>query len=472
MNLLKIAWRNLWRNKRRTAITAASILFAVFFVILMRSMQLGSYNHMIKSAIEAYSGFLQIQHPDFQDDPSLENSIYCTDSLLKAIENKGGIKAIVPRVETFALASTGEQTKGVIVLGIDPEKEHKLSNPESRMVRYRITKENLKNIQNSASIPGNVKLKAASLLNMSFSNTDGIAMSFQLDEDEDQKVLQALAFLIEFPGKYLEKGDKGLIISDRLSKYLNLSIGDTLILIGQGYQGATAAGLYPVRGIVRVANPEIDNKLVYMSLIEAQKFANLDNKVTTIAINLTDNSDENMRVMQQKIYSLVDNSEMTVKNWKEYNKVLVQQIDSDNQSGKVFMGFLYLIIFFGIFGTILMMIHERQREFGVLVSIGMRKAKLATIIIIEMIFMGLIGVISGILLSSPIIYLLNKNPIRLTGNMAKVMEDMGFDPIMPLAWFDSYILWQGIVVALMLIFACILPLRKVYKLKEVEALRA
>jgi ABC-type antimicrobial peptide transport system permease subunit len=97
---------------------------------------------------------------------------------------------------------------------------------------------------------------------------------------------------------------------------------------------------------------------------------------------------------------------------------------------------------------------------------------LATIIIIEMIFMGLIGVISGILLSSPIIYLLNKNPIRLTGNMAKVMEDMGFDPIMPLAWFDSYILWQGIVVALMLIFACILPLRKVYKLKEVEALRA
>jgi putative ABC transport system permease protein len=78
MNLLKIAWRNLWRNKRRTAITAASILFAVFFAILMRSIELGSYRHMIKSAIESYAGFLQVQHPDYQDDPSLENTINLT----------------------------------------------------------------------------------------------------------------------------------------------------------------------------------------------------------------------------------------------------------------------------------------------------------------------------------------------------------------------------------------------------------
>jgi len=119
-----------------------------------------------------------------------------------------------------------------------------------------------------------------------------------------------------------------------------------------------------------------------------------------------------------------------------------------------------------------MMIHERQREFGVLVSIGMKKVRLAAILVIELGFMGLIGVLSGIVLSSPIVYYFNKFPIQLKGDMAQAMEDLGFAPIMPTAWFDTYIIWQGLIVALMVILACILPLRKIYKLKEVEALRA
>jgi ABC-type lipoprotein release transport system permease subunit len=472
MNTLKIAWRNLWRNKRRTAITAASILFAVFFAVIMRSMQLGSYDHMINSAIESYAGFLQIQHPDYQGDPSLENTVAHSDSLLHAIERIEGVKAVVPRVETFALASTGEQTKGVIIMGIDPEKEHKLSNPENRMVRYRITRHSVEMLKANPHIPQIIKLKLDGLPNNSYSNKGTIAMDFELDEKKDKVIIDEIASSGKFLGTYLQQNDSGVLVSDRLSKYLKLTIGDTLILIGQGFQGATAAGLYPIRGIVKIANPEIDNKLVYMTLQAAQHFSNLEDRVTLIAINLTDNSDKNMLIMQNKLNSIINSEGMVVKNWKEFNKVLMQQIEGDNQSGKLMLGFLYLIIFFGIFGTILMMIHERYREFGVLVSIGMKKAKLATIIIIEVGFMSLIGVLSGLILSSPIIYFLSKYPIRLTGDMAQAMEDIGFDPIMPLAWFDTYMVWQGLVVALMVVMACILPLRKVYGLKEIEALRA
>jgi ABC-type antimicrobial peptide transport system permease subunit len=176
--------------------------------------------------------------------------------------------------------------------------------------------------------------------------------------------------------------------------------------------------------------------------------------------------------MQSQLNRAISSDKMVIKNWKEFNKVLMQQIESDNQSGKIFLAFLYLIIFFGIFGTILMMIHERYREFGVLVSIGMKKTRLAMVIIIEMFFMGLIGVLSGILLSSPVVYFMNKYPIRLTGEMAQAMIDLGFDPIMPAAWFDTYIIWQALIVALMVVMASFLPLRKVYKLKEIEALRA
>ncbi len=472
MNLFKIAWRNLWRNKRRTAITGASILFAVFFAVIMRSIQLGSYGHMIRSAIEAYAGFLQVQHPDYQNDPSLENTIGHTDSLLHAIEQVDGIKAVVPHVENFALASTGEQTKGVVVMGIDPEKERKLSNPENRLIRYRITKQSVQLLQANSDIPENIKIKLNDFVNSSYSNTKTMASDLELDERENKEILDEIASLSEFPGTYLQQNDSGVLVSDRLSKYLKLTIGDTLILIGQGYQGATAAGLYPVRGIVRIPNPELDNKVVYMSLHTAQQFSNLEDRVTTIAINLTDNSDENMLVLQNQLNKMIASEGMIVKNWKEFNKVLMQQIESDNQSGKIFLGFLYLIIFFGIFGTILMMIHERHREFGVLVSIGMKKTKLATTIIIEMIFMGLIGIFTGLALSSPIVYFYTKYPLKLTGEMAQAYEEFGFDPIMPLAWFDTYMIWQGLVVALMVVMACILPLRKVFKLKEVEALRA
>jgi ABC-type lipoprotein release transport system permease subunit len=472
MNLLTIAWRNLWRNKRRTAITAASILFAVFFAILMRSIELGSYRHMIKSAIESYAGFLQVQHPDYQDDPSLENTIPCSDSLLKALETVDGIKAVVPRIETFALASTGEQTKGIIVLGIDPEREHKLSNPENRLVRYRITKENAEKLKSDKDIPTDSKSKIPDLLNNSYSNTGTIAMDFGLDEKVDKTLIDKIASDCQFPGSYLQPNDSGVLVSDRLSKYLKLSVGDTLVLLGQGYQGATAAGLYPVRGIIKLIHPELDNKLVYMPINMARQFANLDTRVTTIAINLTDNSDEGMKTMQEKLGTMLDGKQMVVKNWKEFDKVLMQQIESDDKSGRIFLGFLYLIIFFGIFGTILMMIHERYREFGVMVSIGMKKNKLAAIIIIEMAFMGLIGVVTGVILSSPFIYFFSKYPIRLTGDMAQTMVDMGFDPIMPFAWYDTYMIWQGLVVALMVIMSCIVPLRKVHGLKEIEALRS
>jgi ABC-type lipoprotein release transport system permease subunit len=162
---------------------------------------------------------------------------------------------------------------------------------------------------------------------------------------------------------------------------------------------------------------------------------------------------------------------MEVKNWKEFNPVLVQQIQSDNQSGKIFLGLLYFVIFFGIFGTVLMMIHERYREFGVMVSIGMRRTKLAAIMVIEMILMGMLGVLAGIAISLPILYFFNTYPLHLTGDLAQTMEDMGFEAVVPLAWKGAYIIWQGLIVALMVVLSCIYPLRKVLKIKEIEALR-
>lgn len=471
---IKIAWRNLWRNRRRTAITSASILFAVFFALLMRSFQLGFYDHMVTNAIETYSGFIQIQHQDYPDDPSLENTIESNDSLYHVIENIQGVKAVVPRIETFALASSGNQTKGAAILGIDPVKEKELSNPEHFLVRYRVTTEKLEKLKQSKNIPEYLKDTLPAYLNQSYSNTGTLAMDLSLDEKSDKQLINNIAEIIKFHGEGLAENDDGVLVSDRLAKFLRLNVGDTLILMGVGYQGRTAANLFPVRGIVKIPNPELDNKLVYMDIGRAQQYSSLDidNRITSIAVNLTDNSDKSVRSIQNIISDKLSGKNVVVRNWKEFNKVLAQQIESDNKSGILFLALLYFIIFFGIFGTVIMMIQERYREFGVLVSVGMQKTKLASVVIIEMLFIGIIGVLLGMLISLPIIYFFYANPVRLSGEMAQMMEDMGFEAVVPLMWINTYMLWQGIIVALMVVMASIYPLRKVFKLNVVKALKA
>jgi ABC-type lipoprotein release transport system permease subunit len=132
-----MAWRNIWRNRKRSIITSASIFFAIFFAIIMRSFQLGTYEHMIHQAIETYTGFLQLQSPDYFDEPGLDNSFEYNEELLNQINNHPEVQIAVPRVESFALASIGTKTKGVLVNGIDVSKESELSNPERNLVRYR-----------------------------------------------------------------------------------------------------------------------------------------------------------------------------------------------------------------------------------------------------------------------------------------------------------------------------------------------
>ena len=126
----KLAWKNLWRNKRRTLITSASVFFAVFFALVMRSFQLGAYDRLFKNVIESFTGYIQLQNKDYLDEGILDNSFVLDTLLPKQLEADVNVKGVVPRFESYALAAAGSKTQGVIVLGIDPEREEKISGPE------------------------------------------------------------------------------------------------------------------------------------------------------------------------------------------------------------------------------------------------------------------------------------------------------------------------------------------------------
>jgi ABC-type lipoprotein release transport system permease subunit len=135
-------------------------------------------------------------------------------------------------------------------------------------------------------------------------------------------------------------------------------------------------------------------------------------------------------------------------------------------------GLLYILVGFGIFGTIMMMIMERRREMGVLVAIGMQKKKLATILLYETILIGIIGVLAGFAGSIPVIAYLYNNPVEITGNTADAMVQMGMEPYMYFSWLPSVFYNQVITVLSMTILIAIYPVIKAFTLTVHEALRA
>ena len=403
---LKLAWRNIWRNKRRTLITIASVFFALWFSLIMRSMQVGSYGHMADGIVEAYTGSMQIHRNGYWDDQTLDNTFDYSPALNIKINSLDNVKAVIPRLESFALASTGEQTKGIFVVGIDPEKELKLTHPDKKLIE----------------------------------------------------------------GRYFDESQAGVLVSSRLAKFLKLSLNDTLTMLSTGYHGASAAGIYPVIGIVKMPNPELDRRIVFMSLPYAQDFYGAENILTSLVINL-DNSDELLET-KKELSALLDNEYYEIMDWKEMNPELVQQIQSDQAGGFIMLGMLYIIVGFGVLGTLIMMTTERRKEFGVMIAIGMQKTKLGVILSIEMLMMGMVGVASGIIGSFPVIGYLVRNPIRFTGEYAEIFENYGFEPIMPAVFDITYFIGQSSIVIIIFILAIVYPVNSVLRLNEIKALRS
>ncbi len=403
---LKLAWRNIWRNKRRTLITIASVFFALWFSLIMRSLQVGSYGHMADGIVEAFTGSIQIHKKGYWDDKTLDNTFEYRSEMTMEIESLENVKAVIPRLESFALASTGEQTKGILVVGIDPGKELELTHPDRKLIE----------------------------------------------------------------GVYFDGSPEGVLVSSRLAKFLNLSLNDTLTMLSTGYHGASAAGIYPVIGIVKMPNPELDRRIVFMTLPYAQDFYGAENMLTSLVINL-DNSDELLKT-KKELTALIDKEYYEIMDWKEMNPELVQQIQSDQAGGYIMLGVLYLIVGFGVLGTLIMMTTERRREFGVMIAIGMQKRKLGLILTIEMMMMGLVGAASGIIGSLPVIAYLVRNPIRFTGEYAELFEVYGFEPIMPAVFDSTYFIGQSSIVILLFILAIVYPVNSVMRMNEIKALRS
>lgn len=404
---LKIAFRNIWRNRVRTMITAGSIFFAVLFASFMNSFQKGSWERMLDNVINFYYGYVQIHKSGYWEDKSIDNSMLYSDNLKKLPLEIKGISGITPRLESFALASVGNQTSGMLIVGTDPEKENKLTGLKSKVI----------------------------------------------------------------DGRFFSASENEVIIAEGVKQLLKTKVGDTLTLISQGYHGVNAAGMFKIAGVVKFTSPELNKKIIYMPLVQAQTFFDAAGLVSSVALKL--DSKNNINSVQKALRKQFPESEFEIMNWKQMLPDLLDAQKTDAAGNYIILVVLYGIIAFGIFGTILMMTVERKYEFGVQLAIGMKRKYLAFIVWLETAIIALIGSVLGIIGSLPLVYYFHVNPLNFSDydeKMSGAFEKWGFDPIIPTAFQIDLFLYQALIVMIITTILAFYAVYKVMTLKPVEAM--
>lgn len=403
MIYLKLAWRNIWRNKRRTVITISAVLFAVLLCTLMRSLLDGVYTHMVDNVAGFSTGYIRVHKKGYWQEKNIDNSLVYNDSLLQVIKNTDEVTAVVPRIETFALASTGLLTTGVVLTGTDPNCEDAITRLKSKL-------------------------------------TAG-----------------------EMPGP----ADRSVLIAAGLARKLKLSVQDTLVLMTQGYHAASANGLYPVHGIVELGSPELNKSMVYLPLTEAQHLLSLEQQISGIGIMVR--NDRQLDRVKRLLQVQLDTSAYEVMDWKEMLPELDQMIEADGSGHRIMLALLYVMISFGVFSTVLMMMAERKHEFGIMIAVGMQKRQLLKVVLVEIVLLLALGIALGMLAAWPVLQYFHAHPLQLSGELKAVYENYGFEAIIPVSReFDVF--WSQVkAVAAIGLLVMLYPVVHLLRFKLMQA---
>lgn len=219
--LIKLAWRNIWRNKRRSVLTLAAVTFAVLMAIGMRGIQLGTYALNIQSAVELFSGYLQVQEKGYIDTPKLSLCFNRDENLAKALEDTKGVEKYSSRIYADGLISFKDNSRGVAIFGIEPGREKEVT-----------------------------------------TFVKNIATGRFFDSDSSNEI----------------------VVGTQLLKNLNAKIGDEIVLLAQGYDGSLGNQKYKIAGTVRLGVQELESSVVFMGLKTAQSLLAMGNKINVIAI--------------------------------------------------------------------------------------------------------------------------------------------------------------------------------------------
>ncbi len=347
--LVKIGWRNLWRNPRGTLLTALALGLGLTLLLVSLGLLDGSQQQMVANAVRFGTGDVVIQAQGYQDSASLElllptGVVSRTRDFLHTEALKHVMRGMSPRLLASGLLSSAANASGVSLMGVIPNEERTVSLIPQRIVE----------------------------------------------------------------GKYLNDGQQsGVVIGAELASKLAVKVGSKVVLMTQEVQppGTKAAGagggemqstLLRVSGIFRTGIQAIDAHVIQLPLPEAQALLGVPGRVTQVAV-LLEREGESLRVARglRKQFKGVP---VEILPWRESMPGVAQLFLLDEAFNYVMNGVVLAMVGLGILNTIFMRVLERRYEFGLCSALGMRPVQLAVMIIGESLALTAISLVLGLVL--------------------------------------------------------------------------
>ena len=333
---LRLAWRNIWRQKRRTWLTALAMIFSNILLVFMISLQFGSYEMMINNTLRMFSGQLQVQRQGYQESQKIRQVVENIGALAADIRKQFPAVKVTARANAFVLVSSEDRSFGTQLAGVEPAHEPGVS-----------------------SIPGLVS---------------------------DGRYLQDLAAA-------------EIVIGRVMARNLKVETGDELTFLGSGKDGSFAAGVVTVVGIFESGSQDMDRSLAEIPLGYFQEAFAMGDSGHVIALGVDELAGipaiiEPLRALISEGDSLV------ALDWEALTPGLKQAIQADMASAWFMYAVLIVLVAFSVLNTQLMSVLERTREFGVIMALGIKPHRLALLVLLETALMALLGLIIGVLLGS------------------------------------------------------------------------
>lgn len=347
---LTIAWRNIWRNHRRTFVILTAIVIGVWSMISLGALMRGIENGMVRNGISTLTGHIQIHRPGYRNDPTIENSMADLTHIRRVLKKQLPADAKwTTRIRVGAIVSNARHSNGVTLVGIDPPEEAGVSFIGSASMR----------------------------------------------------------------GRYLDPGDRfGILIGKALADKFQTGLGRKLIVMSQDARGEIASEAFQIVGIFDAEMKHTERNYVFITLPAARELLTVENVVSEVAIVL--NNEKQVEDALDALRTDLRGQEVEVLSWKEMLPLLRTYLKLYDEFIAIWHLVVFIAMGFGIVNTTLMAVFERMREFGLLKSLGMKPRHIIAEVVMESFLLLLIGTALGNILSYICVWAISKNGIDLT----------------------------------------------------------
>jgi len=412
MLLVRLAWRSLWRNWRRSLIAMSAVIFAIALSIIQRGIQYGTYADTIKTAVRESTGYLQIQKIGYNKSPTLQKSFNMSPKINDAVKDIPRIDGVSPRIQTDALLSYRDQSIGVMIMGISPKTENLITDFSKKIDSGK------------------------------FLSPDS--------ENSNAKVPE-------------------IVVGCELLQNLNAQIGDSVVVLAQGFDGILANMFVKIVGTFKTGSDEFDRMGAFTDIQNLQNFLGMGDRLNAVAISVR-NPDDLPKIVD-RLNQLLGPMGLVALPWQTLLPQLKQSIDFDNAGGVLYIIILLFVVGFGILNTILMSITERFREYGVMLSLGMSQERLVLAVALEVLFMLTMGFIIGNGIGVTVNSYFVRHPIVLGGDVAKLYQEYGFAPVLASSLSFKVFIDSSLTILGISIVGAVYPLWRVLRLEPLKGIR-